>query len=203
MNKLGPFALAAQFAPRLFQVRRRTWIVLSVGVLFLFGLFIWAAVALLGWLFGQAQNWMVGAPETVRGAIEQAEQALPDVREKIGAWVPDLKPSEPRRDVFGSDLGPVARYPGMARSYWHREDAKITIEYEGKVDYAAVIDHYAEGFAAEGYAQNVQSAMPTAETHAYTKGSERIVLTVAQLPTKGVVSARLEFQQITTAPYKI
>lgn len=191
MNKLGPFALAAQFAPRLFQVRRRTWIALGVGVLFLFGLFIWAAVALLGWLFGQAQSWMVGAPETVRGAIEQAERAVPDAREKLSAWVPDLKSSEPRRDVSGSDLAPVARYPGMARTYGHREDAKITIEYQGKVDYAAVIDHYAKGFAAEGYVQNVQSATPTAETHTYSKGSERIVLTVAQQPTKGEVS-RLE-----------
>lgn len=192
MNKLGPFALAAQFAPRLFQVRRRTWITLGVGVLLLFGLFIWAAVALLGWLFGQAQSWLVGAPETVRGAIEQAERTVPDAREKLGAWVPNLQLSEPRRDVSGSDLGPVARYPGMGRTYWHRQDAKITIEYQGKVDYAAVIDHYAKGFAAEGYTQNVQSAMPTAETHTYSKGSERIVLTVAQLPTKGEVRARLE-----------
>lgn len=192
MNKLGPFALAAQFAPRLFQVRRRTWITLGVGVLLLFGLFIWAAVALLGWLFGQAQSWMVGAPETVRGAIEQAERAVPDAREKLGAWVPDLQRSEPRRDVSGSDLGPVTRYPGMARTYWHRQDAKITIEYQGKVDYAAVIDHYAKGFAAAGYAQNVQSATPTAETHTYSKGSERIVLTVTQQPAKGEVRARLE-----------
>ena len=33
MNKLGLFALAAQAAPRVFQVRRRTWVLLGLGIL--------------------------------------------------------------------------------------------------------------------------------------------------------------------------
>lgn len=83
MNKFGPFALAAQFAPRLFQVRRRTWFAVGMGMLVLFVLLIWAGLALLGWLFGQAQGWMGNAPEAVRGALKQAEQAVPDAREKL------------------------------------------------------------------------------------------------------------------------
>lgn len=121
MNKLGLFAFAAQFAPRLFQVRRRTWIGVGVGLLVLFVLMIWAGLALLGWLFGQVQSWMGGAPEAARGAIEQVEQAVPGTREKLGEFVPALKPVPLRRDVSGSDLGPVARYPGLARSYWQRD----------------------------------------------------------------------------------
>lgn len=191
MNKPGLFAAAAQFAPRLFQVRRRTWIAVGVGLLVLFGLLIWAALALIGWFFGQAQGWMGGAPEAVRGAVEQAEQAVPGAREKLGEFVPALKPAQPRRDVSGTDLGPVTRYPEMTRTYWHREGKRATIEYEGEADYAAVLDHYAKGFAAQGYAQSVQSATPAAETHEYTKGSERITRKIAQLP-KGAVSARIE-----------
>ena len=193
MNKFGPFALASQFAPRLFQVRRRTWVAVGVGLLVLFILLMWAGLALLAWLFGQAQAWMGNAPEAVRGAVKQAEQAVPDAREKLGEWVPALKPAQPQRDVSGSDLGPVARYPGLARTYWQRNGKQVTIEYQGKADYAAVLDHYAKGLTAKGYMQNVQFATPAAETHEYTRDSERIVLKITQQPD-GLVSARLEMQ---------
>jgi len=193
MIKPGIFAFAAQFAPRLFQVRRRTWIGVGVGLLVLFGLMIWAGLALLGWLFGQAQGWMGSAPEAVRGAVEQAEQAVPGAREKLGEILPAFKTASPRRDVSGTDLGPVARYPGLTRTHWQRDGKQVMIEYQGEADYTAVLDHYAKGFAAKGYAQSVQSATLTAETHEYSTGSERIVLKVAQQP-KGVVSARIEMQ---------
>lgn len=180
MNRLGPFALAAQFAPRLFRVRRRTWIAIGVGLLVLFVLLVWAGLALLGWLFGQAQTLMGDAPQTVRGAVQQAEQALPEAREKIGEWVPALKTAPPMRDVSGGDIGPVARYPGLARTYWQRAGKQLTVEYQGAAGYAAVVDYYTKGFAAQGYTQSVQSATPSAETHSYTKGDERFTLTLAQ-----------------------
>jgi hypothetical protein len=191
MNKLGLFAFVAQFAPRLSHVRRRTWVAVGVGLLVLVGLLIWAAVALIGWFFGQAQGLMGAAPEAVRGAMEQAEQAVPGAREKLGEFVPAIKPPQPRRDVSGTDLGPVARYPGLARTYWHREGRQVTIEYEGEADYAAVLDHYAKGFAAQGFAQTVLSAQPDAETHEYIKGAERLVFKVTQTP-RDSVSARIE-----------
>ncbi|MHB1051700.1 MAG: hypothetical protein ACYCZT_01315 [Thiobacillus sp.] len=191
MNKPGLFAAAAQFAPRLFQVRRRTWVAVGVGLLVLFGLLIWATLALVGWFFGQAQGWMGAAPEAARGAMEQVEQVVPGVREKLGEFVPALKPSQPPRDVSGTDVGPVARYPGLARTYWQREGKQVTIEYAGEADYAAVLDHYAKGFAVQGYAQSVQSATPAAETHEYTKGRERMTLAITQQP-KGGVRTRIE-----------
>ena len=174
-------------------MRRRTWIGVVLGLLVLFGLMIWAGLTLLGWLFGQAQSLMGNAPETVRGAVEQAEQAVPSAREKLAEILPGFKTAEPQRDVSGADLGPVPRYPGLPRIYWQRDGKQVTIEYQGKADYAAVLDHYAKGFTAKGYTQNVQSATPTAETHEYTRDTERIVLKVAQQPG-GLVSARLEMQ---------
>jgi len=188
MNKLGLFAFATQFAPRLFQVRRRTWVAVGVGLLVLVGLLIWAAVASIGWFFGQAQGLMGAAPEAVRSAMEQA---VPGVREKLGEFVPAIKPPQPRRDVSGTDLGPVARYPGLARTYWHREGRQVTIEYEGAADYAAVLDHYAKGFATQGFAQTVQSAQPDAETHEYIRGAERVVFKITRT-ARDSVSARIE-----------
>ncbi len=192
MNKLGPFATLAQFAPRLFQVRGRTWIAVGAGLLVLVGLLIWAAIALLGWFFGQAQGWMGAAPEVARGAMEQVERAVPGMREQLGAIMPGLKPAAPpQRDVSGADLGSVARYPELVRTHWQQEGGQASVEYEGQADYAAVLDHYARGFAAQGFAQNVKSATSQAETHEYTKARERLVLKIAQKP-KGGVSVRIE-----------
>lgn len=194
MNKLGLLAAAAQFAPRLFQVRRRTWVFAGLALLALFGLSIWAALALMGWFFGQVQGWSAAAPEAARGALATVEQVAPGAREKLAAHLaeaaPALKPEDrPRRDVSGSDLGPVARYPGLIRTYWHREGEQVTVEYEGAADYTAVRDHYLNGFAAQGYTHALQSAAPRSETHAYTKGHERILLTVTE---KNGVSVRLD-----------
>jgi hypothetical protein len=186
MNKSLLIA-AAQFAPRLFQVRRSTWIGVGVGLLVMFGLLIWAAVALMGWMWGQSQGWM----DKARGALAQVEQVVPGARETLGQFVPALKPeAKPQRDVSGTDLAPVARYPGMSRTDWQRWGKQVAIEYEGEADYATVIDYYAKGFAAQGFVQAVQSASVTAETHEYTKGNERIGMTIAQKP-KGGISVKL------------
>jgi hypothetical protein len=191
INKLEVIALAAQAAPKLFQVQRRTWIGIGIGLLVLLGLLIWAAVALMGWLWGQSQGWMDKAPEAARGALSQVEQVIPGARESLGQFVPALKPeAEPQRDVSGTDLAPVARYPGLARTDWQREGRKVAIEYEGEADYATVLDHYTKGFAAQGFVQAVQSASRTTETHEFTKGRERVAMTIAQ-KTKGGISVKI------------
>ena len=196
MKKPGFLTYAASFTPGLFQTRRTTWVALGVGLLVLFGLLLWSAVALLGWLWGQAQNWTGTAPEAVggavRGMLQQVEQIVPGAREKLGEMVPSLKPeTQPQRDVSGSDLGPTTRYPGLTRTHWQRDGGQATVAYEGKADYATVLDHYAKGFAAQGFAQTVQSATPLAETHEYTKGGEHLVLKITQKP-RGDVNVRIE-----------
>ena len=182
MSKPGLVALAAQFVPRLSQVRRGTWLALAVAMMGIVVLLTWAAVSSFGWLWGQAQALTETAPEAARAVIAQVEQAAPGAREKLGEFVPALKTEPPPRDVSGTDIGPVARYPGLARSHWHREGREITVRYEGPADYAAALEHYAGGFAAQGYAQNVLSAAPESEKHEYLKGEDRVGFAIAQLP---------------------
>ncbi|NWG87248.1 MAG: hypothetical protein HXY26_07035 [Hydrogenophilaceae bacterium] len=200
MNKLGLLALATQFAPRLFQIRRGTWIGLGMGLVVLFGLFVWAAVALAGWLFGQAQGWLGAAQDTAAGpaqsVLEQVERVAPAAREKLdahlGEYLPVLKAEpEPARDVSGEDLGPVPRYAGLVRSAWLRDGSTTAAEFTGQASYTAVLDHYARGFPALGYAQSVLSATRDAETHAYTKGAERYNVTVTRSGGQQV-SVRIE-----------
>lgn len=189
MRAFSILSLAAQFSPRLIQVRRGTWIALGLGFLMLLFLLGWAALSLLGWIWGQGKSLAWGAPEAVRSIASQVEQAVPGARESLGAMVPALKP-EPPRDVSGTDIGPVPRYPGLARSHWHRDGREIAVGYEGRADYVAVLDHYAQGFAAQGFAQNVISATPETESHDYLKGNERVRFEIARLP-QGKVKATI------------
>lgn len=190
MSRSGFFALVAQFAPGIFRVRPGTWIAVALGLLALLVLLILTVVASVGWLWGQAKGLAETTPAAARGAIEQLERIAPGAREKFGEFVPALKSEPPPRDVSGTDVGPVPRYPGLARSHWHREGREITVRYEGEADYAAVLEHYAGSFAAQGYVQNVLSAAPEGEKHEYRKDHDRIGFTLAQMP-KGKVKASI------------
>jgi len=190
MSKVGLSALASQFAPRFLQIRRGTWLAIAVGLMGLLVLFAWAAFALFGWLWGQGKSLTEGAPEAVRIIASQVEQAVPGARETLGDLVPTLKPEPPPRDVSGTDIGPVTRYPGLARSHWHRDGREIKVRYEGRADYTTVLDHDAKGFATQGYAQSVMSATPEAEAHDYRKGDERVRFEITRLP-QGKVKATI------------
>lgn len=198
--RLGMLAMAAQFAPRLFKMRMGTWVAIAVGLMVLFGLLVWAGVAVLGWVFGQAQGLVGTAREAAVGptqaVLEQVERVVPGVREQLdghlGAYVPGLKAeAAPERDVSGEDIGPLPRYPGLARSAWQRHDAGVSVEYSGRADFEAVLQHYVEGFAGLGYARTVQSANRAAETHVYRKGDERYTLHLARQGHEAV-SVRIE-----------
>lgn len=224
MNTPSLLSYIANFAPGIFQVRRATWITIGVGLLVLFGLMTWAVAALVSGLWGQAQNLAGTVPNSVRGtagsilerveaivpgareklsefvpALKQVEAIVPGVREKLSEFVPALKgesvqQSQPQRDVSGTDLGPVARYPALTRTQWQRGGGHAAVTYVGRAEYVTVLDYYAKGYASQGYTQSVQSATPQAEAHEYTKDRERFTLKIAQIP-KGSVSVSIETAQ--------
>ena len=194
MSKLGLLGYVATLVPGLLQVRRSTWIAAGVGFLVLLVLMLWAAAALVGALWGQARNLSDTAPDVVRdatrAAVGQVEVIVPGVREKLGEIVPALKAEQPPRDVSGTDVGPVARYPRLARAFWNREGREITVRYEGAADYVAVLDHYARGFAAQGYRQDLLSAAPDLERHEYIKDADRVGFVLTKDP-KGRVKVTI------------
>ena len=223
MNKSGLFAQAANFAPGFLGLRRRTWIGVGFGLLVLIGLLIWAALALIGWLWGQTQSLAGTAPgalqgtarsvvEQVKGMVPGAQEMLDQVKERapgVQSTLDQLKESIPgardklaeftpetlpRRDVSGEDLGPVGRPAGLIRTQWQRAGAQAVVTYEGKGDYGTVLDHYTKGFAAHGFKQSVESATQNAETHKYANGAEQFVVKIAQ-KTRNLVSVRIETAQ--------
>ena len=224
MHKPGLLAYVDHFVPSLFRGRRSTWITVGAGLLVFLGFLIWAAMALIGWLWGQTQNLAGAAPDavrgTTRGVVSRVEEFVPGARavlDQVVANVPDargalgrvteqlpganelldrvLPASQPetslQRDVSGQDLGPVARFPGLARTQWQRAAKEAAVDYEGKADYVKVLDYYAKGFVSAGFEQTVQSSTLEAETHQYTKNRERLTLKIAQKP-KGLVGVRIE-----------
>ena len=224
MHKPGLLTYVAQFAPGLFRVRRSTWITIGAGLLVFLGFLIWAAMALIGWFWGQTQNLAGSAPDavrgTVRGVVDQAEEfvpgaravldrvvaSVPDARETLGrvteqlpgasellgGILPAIKPeAAQQRDVSGQDLGPLARFPGLARTQWQRTAEGAVVDYEGKADYLKVLDYYAKGFVSAGFAQAVQSSTRQAETHEYTRNRERFTLKIDQ-KSNDVVGVRIE-----------
>jgi len=178
--KSGLLVLAAQFAPAIFRVRGGTWLALAIGMMGVLALLIWGVLSIFASLWGQTQALTAAAPDAARSLIAQMERSVPGAREKLGEILPALQPEPPPRDVSGTDIAPVARYPGLARAHWHREGREITVRYEGPAEYAAVLDHYVRGFAVQGYAQNVLSASPDQENHEYLKGSDRVTFMLTQ-----------------------
>lgn len=122
------------------SIRRRTWVLFAASLLLLIVLLIWATITAAGWLFGMAREGVGAAPETlrsatarieqiipgaqetVRSASAQAEQIIPGVQGTLGALLPALAAEPPSRDVSGTDPGPVARFPGLARIEWQRAE---------------------------------------------------------------------------------
>jgi hypothetical protein len=101
MSKGGLLIMASQFAPRLFQIRRGTWLAIAVGLMALLVMSAWAAFALFGWLWGQGKSLAEGAPEAARAVVAHVEQAVPGARETLGELVPALRPEPPAARCLG------------------------------------------------------------------------------------------------------
>lgn len=183
MNLLN---LAAQVAPRVFAIRKGTWITLGIGLLVLFGLMIWAAVAVVSWLWGQAPTAAEAGKRVADVALAQVEQVAPGLKEQAAALLPGAAKDVPTmRDVSGPDIGPdigVARYPGLARDYYSREGRIIEVHYTGRADFQTVLAHYSSSFAAAGYRQEVVNASREAEQHRYIKGGDLIEFRLVNKP---------------------
>ncbi len=179
---------------RIFSISRRTWIFLSVTLLVFIALLIWAVISTAGWLFGMARDSVNAAPDAVRAATVQVEQVIPGVQEKLGVLVPGLKPDAPLREVSGTDPAPVARFPGLARVQWQRDEQQVQVRYQGKADFAGVLKHYTQGFAAQGYQHTLLSASSTEERHEFVKDGERFNLVFSVLE-RDVVTIDLSSRQ--------
>jgi len=267
VNKLGALDYVSKLAPQIKKVRRKTWIMIGLGLFATFAVALWTVVVFVGWLWGQTQTLAGSAPTLIRDAasgvfagatdlapdakqalqelaapamaeakqalavvteagqkldtvaeaklalgtlaapaVAEAQQALAAVtqasqnldpalqaKNALAAMIPAVIASQipATREVSGSDLGPVARFPGLQRTRWEQSGAKAIVEFEGSAEFSKVLEHYRNGMAKLGYAQAVTLASATAESHDYSLGAERIQFALTQLPA-GRVNVRIE-----------
>lgn len=203
MHSVNRHGFLAQATSRLKQIRVRTWLILGAGVLAFIGLLVWAAIAVLSWLWGQvatatdagkrfAGEAMTQVVQVAPGLLEQAEQWVPvGVKDQAGKWLPGLGTDLPANDVSGSDVGPVPRFPGLVRSHFAREGQIVEVRYTGSATFAALLAHYVQGFAAANYAHEVVSATTEGEQHRFSRGAESIGLSLLR-HLGGQVEVRLK-----------
>lgn len=189
------------------NIRARTWLILGAVGLALIGLFVWAGIALLSWLWTQAPSVTEEGKRLVGGAAtrieqvapglnEQAEQWLPaGVKEQAGKWLPVLGTDLPASDVSGTDIGPVPRSPGLVRSRYERLEHVIEVRYAGRAEFDAVLRHYTEGFVAAGFSQEVIAASREEERHRFVKAQASFELTLWRRPGGVVELSVKQIQQ--------
>lgn len=199
------------------NIRARTWLILGGVVLVMLGIMAWAAIALLSWLWaqgpqlagtgwqmadqaiarveevapelkGEAEKWLPTTGwQLANEAMTRAEEVVPGVREEAKRWLPGGSGALPEKDVSGSDPGPVNRFPGLVRSQFLRDATKIEVSYVGRSDFDAVLTHYVQGFAANGFTQDVLAADSESERHQFVGGaSGPFELRIARRPA-GIV----------------
>ena len=136
-------------------------------------------------------------------AMSEANQTLDSLtagKQALAALIPSVLATQipAIREVSGSDLGPVPRYPGMQRTRWEQSGSKAVVEFEGSANFVGVLEHYRGGMAKLGYSEAVRAASAKRESHVYTLGGEQIQMELSQLPA-GRVKVRIETLLAETA----
>lgn len=191
MNGLNKLGLLGAVGAGLGRVRARTWLILGGSLLLVMGLMVAAAIAVMAWLWAQAPaaidagkrvggEAVAQVEQVAPGLLERLDQWLPGVREQLQRWIPGLAPA-PAADVSGTDIGPVPRYPGLVRSHFARDAQQVEVRYVGRAEFAAVLAHYAKGFAGAGFKQEVLAATAEAESHRFVRAAETFELAVKRL----------------------
>lgn len=185
---------------RLAQVRKRTWIMIGLGLFGFMALLAWAAIALLMWLWGQVPVAAESGRQLAGNAMEKAAQVVPALKTQLEPWLGgnaeeaalQAKAGDwPSRDVSGAELPGVARFPGLVRTHYVREARRVEMRYSGQGDFQAVLDHYASQFKTAGYLQEVISANPESEKHRFVKSSDAVDFEIRRAGTGGKIEVFL------------
>jgi hypothetical protein len=164
------------------KVRARTWLILGGVALAILGLMVWAAVALLSWLWAQAPQVVETGRQWAGEAMTQVEEAAPGFKDEVAKWLPGADEVPPERDVSGTDPGPVDRFPGLVRSGFVRSEKMIEATYVGRADFDAVLTHYVQGFAANDFTQEVLAAAAEEERHQFVGAAGRFEVRIGRRP---------------------
>ena len=179
MTRIAFAAMAAQYFPRIFSVRKRTLVGTGIALIVVLGLFFWAIYALLIWVFGWIFQAVEQAPELTRQAQEKIEVVAPGVQKSIGEAATGIfGGARTDREVSGEDIAPVPRIDGFVRVRWLAEGDRTQVEYRGDRSIPEVVAHYRKGFSELRYGAKVISASTAGEVHMFWKPGESWLLDI-------------------------
>lgn len=198
MKRAAFIYVLGSLAPGLSRVRRRTWIMIGLGVLALVAILAWAAITMLSWLWGQIPAMAESGRQAAGAAMEKVEQVAPGLKTQLGPLLdeaglpgPESAGQQPPGDVSGNDLPGLTRYSGLLMTYYAREAGRTELRYAGQGDFRTVLGHYASQFAAAGYAQEDLSATPEAERHRFVKAGDTLDFEIRKAGADGKVEVIL------------
>lgn len=143
------------------------------------GLAVWAAVALLGWLGGQAPSAWEAVKGQAPAVTQKIEEVAPGAVQAVERWLPG-KAEATKTDVAGEDLAGIARYPGQVRVRYAVEDAARSVVFAGPGPFRAVADHYAARFLEKGWKHRLLYADAKEERHEYQAPAARYELHIRE-----------------------
>lgn len=153
----------------------------------LIGLGIWAAVAVFGWLGGQAPAAWEALKGQAPAVTQKIEEVAPGVGQAVEQWLPGQTAEQ--RDVAGEDLGGIARHEGLVRTRYAVEETAKSVTYEGRQPFRAVADHYAARFLEKGWTHRLLYADGKEERHEYLAPAARFELRIQE--ADGVVTVTI------------
>lgn len=208
MNNVMNGGFLAKAMTALRNIKTRTWVMIAAAIFFVLGLILWAVISLLSWAWAQGGELtetgkrlggevVAQVGEVVPGVKEQLEQVVPGLKEQLGEWIPEaekiagMTQAVSPQDVSGADIGPVARFPGLVRSYFARDAQQLEVRYAGSGAFDQVLSHYVQGYTAKGFTQEVMSASAEGEVHRFSQGKESIELSLNRRAS-GKVEVRIK-----------
>jgi hypothetical protein len=115
--------------------------------------------------------------------VEQAQNVVPELKNQVEQMVPNIElgAAIPERDVSGTDVEPVARFPGLVRTSFARNGDALVVDYQGRASLQDVLDHYVAGFVAAGFAHEVVRAETKSEQHKFLKEGASTEMSLTQM----------------------
>ena len=181
---MKPFNLR-EAAQRFVQGHPGTWMAIAVSLMAVLAFVVVLLFEIVTWVWESIPRTQNIDRQQTTVAVKDQTKLLPVVQPVPSLVTPT--PEHVQRDVSGTDPGPVARFPGLARSHWHRDGREITVRFEGNADFDAVLTHYVNGFAVLGYAQQIlASDQVDGVKHEYMLESDKVKFALSKKPKGGI-----------------
>lgn len=166
----------------------KKWLLIGgVTLLVALSLGIWGLFAIGNRVSERLPQWADQGRQAISVAVQQADDWLPGVRGKIESLAPGLTGQvdgllgrPPAQDVGGDDVAGMPRYPGMVRTAYRNVEGRRTVTYQGRADFANVLQFYLDATQRNGWTATVVEGGAGREVRSFHQGARQLEVTVSR-----------------------